>query len=225
MPKNKKLIIFDWDGTLMDSIDRIVSSIQNAARKAGLAVPSEALASSVIGLSLNKALAIVFPTADEPTINHLIELYREEYIELNPTPTPLFADAKACLQQLREQGYLLAVATGKARAGLSRAMASVGLNDFFDASICADESRSKPDPLMLTLLLKKFNVPVETAIMVGDSVHDLKMAQAAGMMSVAVTMGADSAERLAAYQPIAIVDSLSQLTSVIQQLSLTQAED
>lgn len=225
MKPNKKLVIFDWDGTLMDSIGRIVSSMQNAAQKAAVPVPDEATAASVIGLSLDKAIETLFPNQDAQTRQRLFDLYRQEYIELNTTATPLFEDALTCLQLFRDNGYLLAVATGKARAGLQRAMDSVGLTDFFDTSICADESESKPSPAMLLTVLERFSLSSDDAIMIGDSVHDLKMAQAAGMASIGVTMGADCAERLAQFSPIAVVDSLTELATLFSFPALELTTD
>lgn len=211
-----KWLIFDWDGTLMDSIARIVASMQAAAFEVNLPVPTDAQARSIIGMSLPIAIENLFPRISSTDYKRLCEAYRQQYVEKNQTPSPLFEDSERVLTQFKNAGYKLAVATGKARAGLDRIFKESKLGHFFDDSICADESVSKPAPDMLLTLAKRNQIEVNQAILIGDSVHDLKMAQNANMRSVAVTMGANTAEELKAHQPIAIIDELSTLLSLFK---------
>ncbi|MER2492133.1 HAD family hydrolase [Catenovulum sediminis] len=210
-----KLVIFDWDGTLMDSIGRIVSSMQNAASNCGVEVPSDALAQSVIGLSLPTAIQTLFPSADETMKKRLSDVYRQEYVYDNPVPTPLFHGVEPLLQQLSEQGYILAVATGKARAGLDRVLKATGLANYFAATICADESESKPSPKMLLSLLQQFDLTANQAVMIGDTVHDLNMANNAGMDAIGVTCGVNDEATLASCKPVAIVHQIHQIKTIL----------
>lgn len=206
-----KLIIFDWDGTLMDSIGRIVSSMQAAAKSLHVSVPSEYQVKQIIGLSLPTAVNVLFPSVERDQQQALIAQYHVQYVEKDNTPTPLFSGALSLLESLENDGKILAVATGKARKGLERVMAMSDTQHFFAASQCADEANSKPDPQMLLNLLSTLNIAAEDAIMIGDTRHDLQMAQNAGIASIGVTMGVHNKEVLNAYNPVAIVDSLSEL--------------
>ncbi|WP_333607677.1 HAD-IA family hydrolase [Arsukibacterium sp.] len=212
MQSEVKLVVFDWDGTVMDSVGRIVSSMQAAARLTDLAVPSAFAVKQIIGLSLDPAFDQLFPFATAGQRAQLFEHYREQYVQLDPTPSPLFNGAEQLLQQLANNNILLAVATGKARKGLDRMFADTGLAPYFVTSRCADEARSKPDPDMLSQILKQLALTPEQAIMVGDTSHDMKMAQAIAMPRVGVTHGAHSAEVLRQFAPKAIIDSLPELT-------------
>lgn len=213
--KQYQLVIFDWDGTLMDSVGRIVSCMNSAARDCGLATPGERAIQDIIGLSLTTAMETLFPNADAEAVSRLVARYREHYLVLDKTPTPLFNGVEETLMQLREAGYRLAIATGKARGGLDRVLAATGLASYFHASRGADEAKSKPDPLMLRQILAELDVPVEQAVMVGDSCHDMAMAEALGMARIGVTWGVHDAKRLAAHQPLQIIDRLPQLISLL----------
>ena len=147
--------------------------------------------------------------------SYYVARYREHYLVLDKTPTPLFNGVEETLMQLREAGYRLAIATGKARGGLDRVLAATGLASYFHASRGADEAKSKPDPLMLSQILAELDVPVEQAVMVGDSCHDMAMAEALGMARIGVTWGVHDAKRLAAHQPLQIIDRLPQLISLL----------
>lgn len=206
-----KLYIFDWDGTLMDSIDRIVSSLQHAAVTVGLNAPSDNEAKSIIGLSLSVALNKLFPTLNRVQEQQIIDAYKQQFLYDNKVPAPLFEHSIALLTALKAQNKLTAVATGKARTGLDKMLLDTNTEHLFDLTICADESASKPKPTMLNMLLNELNVEVHEAVMVGDSIHDLTMANNAGMDSVAITLGADKKETLALYEPNAIVDSVIEL--------------
>ena len=215
-----KLVIFDWDGTLMDSIARIVSSMQAAADHCQLTIPTAKCVKDIIGLSLPKALDILFPGASYSQTTALLEQYKFQYVEGDNTPAPLFEDALSLLKALNDNNRLLAVATGKGRQGLQRVFSATQTEHFFHASRCADEALSKPDPQMLLSLLAELNVTPEQAVMIGDTSHDMKMAQTAGIDRIGITLGVHDREILNHYQPIAIVDSLIEL----QQLLLPVVE-
>lgn len=193
------LLVFDWDGTLADSVGRIVETMQVAATEVGLAVPSEQAVRDIIGLGLPEAIATLFPElADPQRAEALVRAYAAQYIALEQTPSPLFPGVLDTLESLRTRGFLLAVATGKSRRGLDRVLRQHHLERFFDATRCADETASKPDPLMLRQMLAQLRVGPEQAMMLGDSQHDVAMAARAGMLALGVTFGAQSAEHLVA---------------------------
>lgn len=210
-----KLVIFDWDGTVMDSVGRIVSSMQIAAEKTGITVPEAAAVQHIIGLSLDPAFDILFPGINQLQRQQLFEHYRDQYVLYDTTPTPLFAGAEALFQQLVNQNVILAVATGKARKGLDRIFAETGLGHYFATSRCSDEAQSKPHPDMLQQIVAELGVKTQAAVMVGDTSHDLKMAQAIAMPRVGVSHGAHAASVLQQYQPLAVIDKLPDLPSVL----------
>lgn len=210
-----KLVIFDWDGTLMDSVPRIVSSMQTAAGIMNLPVPTKEQAQSIIGLSLPQACKQLFPVCDKDQITQLIAHYRYQYIKKDSTTSPLFEFAHELLSDLAAQNKLMAVATGKARDGLERVMNTSGLKHFFHTSRCADEANSKPDPQMILSILKELNVNAKEANMIGDTSFDLEMANRAGVDSIGVAFGAHSKEMLALYKPKAIVNSLLELQAIL----------
>mgnify|MGYP003402759770 FL=1 len=211
------LVIFDWDGTVMDSVAQIVSSIQSAARDLSIDEPSEAAAKDIIGLGLPEAMRVLFPTVSEVAREALRQQYATHFVANSDRQTKPFAGAEAMLQGLRAQELTLAVATGKSRKGLDRVLADTGLAHYFKATRCADETLSKPDPRMLNELLSELNVPVQRAIMIGDTTYDLAMAESIGMASVGVTYGVHSAERLLAHQPLMLCHSLPELATYLQQ--------
>ncbi|MGL1957521.1 MAG: HAD-IA family hydrolase [Colwellia sp.] len=210
-----KLVIFDWDGTLMDSIGRIVSSMRSAAKICLLEVPTHQQVKDIIGLSLPKAFEILFPNMTSEQKKIMVAQYRYQYVEGDNTSISLFDNALNLLTALKENNKKLAVATGKARAGLQRVFDSTQTEHFFHASRCADEALSKPDPQMLLSLLEEFKLSPDQAVMIGDTSHDLKMAQAAGIDSIGITLGAHSANVLKQYNPKAVIDSLSELQQLL----------
>lgn len=218
MSQAVQLVIFDWDGTLMDSVDRIVSAMQEAAKLTGLPVPTVEQVKAIIGLSLDPVFDRLFPGITQTQRQSVFEHYRDQYVQHDLTPTPLFSGAKELLFELKQQGVLLAVATGKARKGLERLFDETGLRAYFQTSRCADEAKSKPSPEMLEQILAELQVPVENAVMVGDSIHDMKMAQALGMKRIAVSFGAHSASELSAFAPLAVIDSLPEVLEVLKTL-------
>jgi phosphoglycolate phosphatase len=205
------MIIFDWDGTLCDSVAQIVRSVQGVAREMGLPVPSEAEAANIIGLSLHRAMEVLFPEVPPAELEQLISGYSSQYVANEEAPPAMFPGALETLNELRGRGFELAVATGKSRRGLDRVLRVMGMEDMFDATRCADETTSKPDPLMLNELLLERSISPERAVMIGDTEYDLEMAVNAGISSVGVSFGVHSIERLAVHKPVAIVDSLPQL--------------
>lgn len=212
-----KLVIFDWDGTVMDSVGRIVSSMQTAARFSEVAIPSVQAVKHIIGLSIDPALATLFPDTTLEQRKQLFHHYREQYLLHDTTPAPLFPGAEALLAQLANQNVLLAVATGKARVGLDRLLDETGLRPYFATSRCADEAQSKPHPDMLQQIITELGISAADAVMVGDTSHDLKMAQAIAMPRVGVSHGAHDVATLQQYQPLAVIDYLAELPQVLNR--------
>lgn len=203
-----QLIIFDWDGTLMDSIDKIVLCMQQAAKNQQQIVPAEQAVKNIIGLSLLKATQQLFPTLLLAQQESLVEAYRDQYNLMHHINTPFYDGIAELLTNLKAQGYILAVATGKGRNGLNRMMQKTNTEHLFSATICADESNSKPDPLMIHSLLKELGISSSQALMIGDSSYDLDMAANAGVKSLGVSYGVHGREVLMLSKPIAVVDCL-----------------
>lgn len=211
MRKTIDLVVFDWDGTLIDSIGWIVNCIQHAARECRCPVPNDAEARSIIGLGLAEAMERLFPDTGDQTRACLVESYRTLYASWSISPQDLFPGVVEMLVSLRNHGYQLAVATGKSRAGLRSAMSGTQTTGLFDSTRCADETCSKPDPLMLFEIMQELNaVPVRT-LMVGDTRHDLGMARNAGVRSIAVTCGADPGAVLQEFEPQFFIQNPAEL--------------
>lgn len=208
------LLVFDWDGTIVDSAATIVSALQTACRKLGLTVPSREQALGIIGLGMREALFQVVPELTEVQFEALRERFRAEYAAIEQQVF-LFDGVWDGLHQLREQGYMMAVATGKSRGGLNRAMAQVGLDRFFDYTRCADECPSKPAPDMLLDVMDFLNVPVSRTLMIGDTTHDLLMARNANVSSAAVLYGAHPESLLVQCQPVIACHTFSALVAWI----------
>jgi phosphoglycolate phosphatase len=204
------LIVFDWDGTLMDSTVHITRSIQEACRDLGLPVPDDVSASYVIGLGLRDALQIAAPTLDPVDYPKLADRYRIHYLTGDPA-IELFSGVRGMLEDLRKAGFLLAVATGKSRVGLNRALAAVGVGDLFDVTRCADETLSKPHPQMLHEVMDTVGQMPDRTVMIGDTTHDLQMALNAGTASIAVTYGAHPEAPLLELSPRFCAHSVAEL--------------
>jgi len=204
------LVVFDWDGTLMDSTNGIVSAIQGACRDLDLPVPSSSEASWVIGLSLESALRRAVPQLTQAMLPRFLERYRIHYLLRDPD-LQLFEGIEPLLNELTGQKTRLAVATGKSRVGLNRVLAATGLRDLFDATRTADETFSKPHPAMLHELMQELDVEPEHVIMVGDTSHDLQMASNAGVHGLGVTYGAHSPQELQGCAPQGLVDTVPAL--------------
>lgn len=212
MPKQFDLLVFDWDGTLMDSAAAISASLRAACADMELSVPSEARARYVIGLGLNDALKYVLPDLPPPAYPALLERYRHHF-QRQDRDTTLFAGAAESLRVLHDAGFMLAVATGKSRRGLDRALEATGLTQLFHATRCADEGFSKPHPGMLLWLLDELDVMRERALMIGDTSHDMEMAEAAAVARVGVAYGAHPRENLLRHGPLACLNTFSELSA------------
>tara|TARA_R100000541_G_scaffold301_21_gene1568 strand:- start:26239 stop:26928 length:690 start_codon:yes stop_codon:yes gene_type:complete len=209
---NYQLLIFDWDGTLVDSIGRIVESILVAATKCDLPRLDENSIKGIIGLGLPEAIAVLYPgETDRKLVEAFRRAYADHYLALESEPSALYPGVATALQHFRDQGHQLAVATGKGRRGLDRVLAGQGWSDFFDVTRCADETASKPDPLMIHEILEHCGVSPERALMIGDSVFDLEMARRAGVDSVAVSYGAQPLEVLLSCSPRMAINHFSEL--------------
>ena len=205
------LLVFDWDGTLIDSAPAIVACIQAACRDLGLTVPDEARASHVIGLGLKDALSYAIPGLPADDYGRVVEAYRRHFLARDPG-IPLFPGAQAMLAGLKARGHILAIATGKSRAGLERALDNTGLRPLFAASRCADECASKPAPDMLSELMEELGANAVDTLVIGDTVHDLQMAAHAGVQAVAVSHGAHPRGDLVALAPLACLANIDELT-------------
>ena len=199
--KQFDFIVFDWDGTLMDSTATIVKCIQAAAKDLGLPIPGDHSAAYVIGLSLLEAMKAAVPDVDPKYYPRMVERYRYHYL-LKDHELPLFDGVRDMLNELSQDGYFLAVATGKSRVGLSRALHTAELTSLFDATRCSDETFSKPHPAMLQELTRELGQDMQRTLMVGDTTHDLQMANNAGAAAVAVEYGAHDAHLLSGFNPL-----------------------
>jgi phosphoglycolate phosphatase len=195
------LIVFDWDGTLMDSTATIVKCIQSAAKDLSLPVPGDAAASQVIGLGLGEAMQAVMPNIDPALYPRMVERYKYHFLTKDHELV-LFTGVREMLAELSQQGYFLAVATGKGRVGLNRALNAAGLLSLFDATRCADETFSKPHPAMLQELTRELGQDMRRTVMIGDTTHDLLMANNAGASGIAVEYGAHPVHQLQSCKPI-----------------------
>lgn len=204
------LVVFDWDGTLLDSAGAIVQAIQAACRDIGHPAPSEAQARHVIGLGLADAMQHAVPDLPIERYPAMIERYRFHYLAGDNQLT-LFHGVPDLLADLQAAGHILAIATGKSRVGLERALDHSSLRPLFQASRCADECHSKPHPQMLEELMAEFGVTGVATVMIGDTSHDLMMARNAGVDSLAVTYGAHPHDRLLEHQPLACLHTVAEL--------------
>ena len=211
-----ELLVFDWDGTLMDSTALIVASIQAAARDLGLPVPDKATASHVIGLGLKDALSYAVPQLAEADYARMSERYGHHF-RASDTAVPLFEGTVEMLSELEKIGHLLGIATGKSTKGLERAMAATGIARHFAAVRCADRCAPKPAPDMLRELMDEFAVKPESTLMIGDTSHDLEMAANAGVAAVAVSYGAHPREALLKMSPLACVESTAELAAWLKR--------
>ncbi len=216
MPKRFELLVFDWDGTLMDSAAAITASLQEACRELGLSVPSDNQARFVIGLGLNDAMAHILPGVDVAEYPKVADRYRHHFL-LRDGGTALFPGAAETVRELYGRGFMLAVATGKSRRGLDRALDATGLTPFFHATRCADEGYSKPHPGMLQELMDDLGAGSDKTLMIGDTTHDMAMAQNASVARLGAAYGAHPKAELLAYAPVACVDGFPELRAWLMQ--------
>ena len=200
----------------MDSTSTIVKSIQAAARDLGLPVPRDEDASHVIGLGLHEAMQAAMPNIDPALYPKMVERYRFHYLTKDPELV-LFDGVRDMLSELSQEGYFLAVATGKSRVGLNRALNAVGLLSLFDATRCADETFSKPHPAMLQELTRELGQDLKRTVMIGDTTHDLLMANNAGAAAVAVEYGAHPVDQLQSCNPVYSAQNVGQLHEWLSQ--------
>jgi len=201
-----ELIIFDWDGTLMDSEAKIVNCFRKAAADVEIDYPGDEATRNIIGLGLKEALDILLPGLSDAIRQQVVDRYREHFLHLDETEMPLFKGVEEGLKQLQDDNYSLAIATGKARIGLDRVLEHTQLGEYFAFSRCADEAISKPHPRMVLDILAETGAPADKAIVVGDTTYDIQMAHRAGTNALAVCYGVHSSEKLKAEKPLACVD-------------------
>ncbi len=213
--ENYSVIVFDWDGTLMDSTPAIIAAIQGACRDLGLPVPPDEAAGWVIGLGLADAMRSVVPELEPEQWNRFSERYRFHYFSRDPE-LRLFPGVEDMLHRLSLAGAQLAVATGKSRQGLDRSLQATGLASAFAATRCADETFSKPHPAMLHELMDELMVEAAATVMIGDTSHDLNMARNAGVHGVGVSYGAHPLAELEGAEPRVVVHSVPELTEWLQ---------
>lgn len=216
MARNYQLIVFDWDGTLMDSAAAIVASMQAAAIDLGVEPPDDRTARQVIGLGLHDALSAALPGVPASEYAHVAERYRHHYLSQDHELS-LFPGAYELVAELSASGCQLGIATGKSRLGLNRALDMSGLMEFFHATRCADECSSKPAPDMLLELMDELGATPGRTLMIGDTTHDLQMAKSAHVEALAVGYGAHPRQALEAEQPLGLFDEFSQLTEWLRR--------
>lgn len=212
------VIIFDWDGTLLDSADKIVACMQRAAADCSLLAPTAEAVRNIIGLELSRAIAQLFPGQSPAGVEEIRQAYARRFVEADHQPCAFFDGVAEGLQRLHRSGYRLCVATGKSRRGLDRVFSHLPEASLFCATRCADETASKPDPLMLQELCDELVCRPEEAVMVGDTEYDLEMAQRIGMTSVGVAYGVHDPERLGRWAPRAIIDHFGDLDAVLADI-------
>ncbi|NOX76311.1 MAG: HAD-IA family hydrolase [Gammaproteobacteria bacterium] len=204
-----ELVVFDWDGTLMDSEAHIVASMRRAIDDLKLPLMDDNNIRNIIGLGLREAIMDLYPQQNDDTVQSIADRYRYHFLADDPCEP--FEGAEAVLKQLQQQGYLLAVATGKGRRGLDRVLEATGFGAYFLETRCADETISKPHPQMLLEIMETLDVAPERTLMVGDTEYDLNMAHAAGATALAVDYGVHERERLLACKPAGCLNSIQTL--------------
>ena len=218
MESRIRFIVFDWDGTLMDSEAQIVSCLHAAIADLSLAPMTDETVRNVIGLGLREAIDMLVPGQDDAFRSDFVEAYRKHWFAHEESS--LFAGAREVLETIKGYDLKLGIATGKARRGLRRVLAQTGLSDCFDATRCADETHSIPHPQMLLELMAELGVAPQQTIMVGDTEYDMEMATNAGTGKVAVRSGVHSEERLVRHDPLVCLDRVTELPAWLQETGL-----
>jgi phosphoglycolate phosphatase len=204
------LLVFDWDGTIVDSAQHIVDSLRAACLDLGIAAPAEERARYVIGLGLKDAMEYALPQLPPSQYQRLADRYRHHFLAGDSKVVP-FAGVREGIATLNRAGFLLGVATGKSRRGLDRSLAETGLRELFHVSRCADEGFPKPHPQMLQVLMEMLNVAPERTLMIGDTTHDLEMARNAGVPALAVAYGAHAEPELLRLEPLSCARTVDEL--------------
>lgn len=210
-----KAVIFDWDGTLVDSVDHIAESLHQAATDLGYPALEREAYRDIIGLGMVEALERLYPGLGRDEITSIREGYANYFFRKITTPQNLFEGMADVVLDLQSSGRGCSVATGKSRKGLEPALVSSGLGSHFDITRCADETRSKPDPRMLEEILLFYGLKPAEAVMIGDTRYDLEMAQRIGMPAIGVEWGVHKRDVLGGYAPHAIVDTVADLRDVL----------
>ena len=209
-----ELFVFDWDGTVMDTTYLIARALQEASLKLGYAAPTMETARAAIGMGWAEIIQMVCPECPPERYDAFCQAYRDWYIHREAT-VRLYEHMPELLQAMHQAGLRLAVATGKSRLGLNRVFGLTGIGPLFEATRTADESFSKPNPAMLYELSDETGVPVDRMVMIGDTTHDLLMAQNAGCDGVGLTYGAGTRQQLESIPSLAVVDSVRELADVL----------
>jgi phosphoglycolate phosphatase len=209
-----ELLIFDWDGTLVDSLGTIVTAHIEAARQLDLLIPESTRIKALIGLSADEVVRVLYPSRTPASYEEIIQTYRTHYFE-NANKIFLYPGVKETIQQLHAQGYQLAVATGKSRIGLDAGLRDTDLGQYFTTTKTAEETASKPHPLMIQEILTQTDLASSQAIMIGDTEYDMQLANNAGIKAVAVDYGAHSREMLLKHLPYACISDIRELLSLI----------
>ncbi len=212
MPDRFKLLVFDWDGTVMDSAPRIVACMHAAIRELALEPLTDAAIQNIIGLGLREAIDSLFPGRDDAFHQRFVECYRYYFLSADPTPAVLFPAADETLRTLHTDGYLMAIATGKGRRGLDKVLDESRFRGLFHVTRCADETRSKPHPQMLLEIMEEMAVLPAHTLMIGDTEYDMEMANSAGAAALAATYGVHERSRLLRHNPLGCIDAIDELT-------------
>jgi len=208
-----QLLIFDWDGTLMDSESKIVACIKAAIRDVGAEPRDSKAIRNIIGLGLHEAVNALYPDSTHDFHLAMAEHYRRHFIYEDQTASAMFAGAREMLASLQEAGHLLAVATGKGRVGLDKSLEETQCRGYFHTTRCADETRSKPHPQMLLEIMDETCIQPQDTLMIGDTEYDLQMATNAGVPSLAVAHGVHEQHRLLQHGPLECVSGISRLAA------------
>lgn len=223
MTQRLNLLVFDWDGTLMDSEARIVACMQAAIDDLGLEPRDVVAVRNIIGLGLHEAIMALYSGCDNSLVSSMTDRYRYHFLTANPTQSELFSGAEKTVRELSEAGYLLAVATGKGRRGLDKVLEETGLGQYFHATRCADETFSKPHPQMLEELMEELGAEPAETLMIGDTEYDMQMAVNARTHSLAVSYGVHEKVRLLKHNPLHCLDAIDELGAWIQSYHATAA--
>jgi phosphoglycolate phosphatase len=224
-PPSLRLLVFDWDGTLMDSISTIVACTQAAVRDLGLEPPADSVVRGAIGLGLRESMERFYPAFDDALFEAMVERYRFHWLESFRDDPLLFAGVIEAVRHLADQGFLLAVATAKSRRGLERELVRTGLGPLFHATRTVDEAPSKPHPGMLLGLMEELGARASETLMIGDTQWDLQMAQNAGTHGLGVLTGSHSREELEQCSPVVCLPSVREVPAWLAAPESSRALD
>lgn len=200
MTAGLRLAIWDVDGTLVDSRDVIQACMEAAFRKSGLPPPAYEATRHIVGLGLHEGCAILAPPdISRGQLDMLVTNYKTAFVEHRTSPgfhEPLYAGALATLERLRDEGWLMAVATGKSHRGLAALFAKHPIRPYFDTVWCADDGPGKPHPFMVEKAMYALGAQPQESLMVGDAIHDIAMGRAAGVRTLGVSWGFGAAHEL-----------------------------